>query len=166
MDHWSLIITFSFKHRLQCLHVAAWLAIVVLSCTKFMVEAKEFSVLCVTICTKTIVLYWMQGCSVDEAQELLTVPSEHTRLANFSDVYYPHWWMLAATIQIRGDFRQLLVSYNQCNRHLIGFLGQGICPLTFLCLHKTLDDTSKCQVGFRLAHIVFMYYKTLYQCDQ
>ena len=25
------------------------------------------------------------------------------------------------------------------NRHFIGFLGQGICPLTFLCLHKTLD---------------------------
>jgi hypothetical protein len=143
MDHWSLIITFTFKHRLQCLHVAAWFTVVVLSCTKCMVEAKVFSVLPVTICTKTIVLYWIQGCSVDGAQELQTVPSERTRLAHFSDVYYPHWWMLTVTRQIRGDFWQLLVSYSHCNRRLIGFLGQGICPLTFLCLRKTLekDDT-------------------------
>jgi hypothetical protein len=142
MDHWSLIITFSFKHRLQYLHVAAWLAIVVVSCTKFMVEAKEFSLLPVTICTKTIVLYWIQGCSVDEAQELLTVLSECTRLAHFSDVCYPHWWMLAAIRQIRvisGNYWFLTATVT----HLIGFLGQGICPLTFLRLHKTLekDDT-------------------------
>jgi hypothetical protein len=33
----------------------------------------------------------IQGCSVDEAQELLTVRRECTRLAHFLDVYYPHW---------------------------------------------------------------------------
>ena len=138
-----LLVVWLLVNTLQCLHVAAWWAIVVLSYTKFMVEVKEFSVLPVTICTKTIVLYWIQGCSVDEAQELLTVPNEGTRLAHFSDVYYPRWWMFAATSQIRGDFWQLLICYSHCNRHLTGFLGQGICPLTFLCLHKTLekDDT-------------------------
>jgi hypothetical protein len=76
---------FFLKHRLQCLHVTARSAIVVLSCTKFMIETKEFSV-----GTKTVVLNLIQGSSVsytNETQELLTVPSKLTKLAHSLDIY-------------------------------------------------------------------------------